>query len=152
MTLHRIEHLRTIAHAAHRGQVDKQCRPYAEHLDAVAGAVSDDAKPVALFHDAIEDERMTRGALAGLLDTDEFAAVELLTRPEGMPYAVYVDRIRSASGRAGELAREVKRADLAHNLGRLTPELESLRGRYENARAILAERPAPRRPEGQAGR
>jgi hypothetical protein len=37
----------------------------------------------------------------------------------------------------GELAREVKRADLQHNLGPLTPELESLRLRYLRALELL---------------
>lgn len=48
-------------------------------------------------------------------------------------YERYIDRIAVAEGKPGELAREVKRADLQHNLGRLTPELELLRPRYERA-------------------
>ena len=45
----------------------------------------------------------------------------------------YIERIAAAEGKPGELAREVKRADLRHNLGRLTAELDGLRPRYERA-------------------
>lgn len=86
----RLAALTVLALRMHEGQVDKQGRPYSEHILAVTAAVSDEAKPVALFHDAIAD-----------------------------------------------LAREVKVADLRHNLGRLTPELESLRPQYEKALAAL---------------
>lgn len=125
--------LRAAALAAHDGQLDKQGRPYAEHILAVAAGVSEQARPVAYFHDAIEDERMTRGELRRLLYSDEMIAVGYLTRDRAVPYVDYIAAIRDAPGHAGDLAREVKRSDLAHNLGRLTPELESLRGRYEDA-------------------
>jgi (p)ppGpp synthase/HD superfamily hydrolase len=133
----RLDQLRSIALAAHDGQLDKQGRPYSDHILAVADAVSDAAKPVALFHDAIEDDRMTWAELRKVLYRDEMLAVDLLTRRRDVPYAEYVAEIRDAPGHAGELAREVKRADLEHNLGRITPELERLRPRYEAAVAAL---------------
>jgi len=55
--------------------------------------------------------------------------VEHLTRRGGD----YIERLATATGRAGVLAREVKGADLRHNLGRLTPDLEGFRARYEGA-------------------
>lgn len=134
----RLQDLRPLALKAHEGQLDRQGRPYAEHILAVTDAVSEAARPVALFHDAIEDRRMTMRELREHLYRDEMIAVDLLTRPEDVPYAEYVQGIRDAPGHAGDLAREVKRADLAHNLGRLTPELESLRSRYERALEVLA--------------
>ncbi len=95
--------------------------------------MGDEARPVAYFHDAIEDGRMTCLELRKLLYSDEMIAIDLLTRDRAVPYAEYIAAIRNAPGHAGDLAREVKRSDLAHNLGRITPELESLRGRYEDA-------------------
>jgi hypothetical protein len=64
-------------------------------------------------------------------------AVKLLTRNPSHTYEQYVERLATAPGRTGELAREVKRADLQHNLGRLTLDLERLRPRYEQALARL---------------
>lgn len=133
MTETRLGRLRKTAYAVHAGQVDKQGVPYWKHLEAVAEAVPARMKPVALFHDAIEDDRMTREELRGYLDPVEFNAVLLLTRDPAMTYAQYVERVATWPGLVGNLARCVKRADLEHNLGRLTPELERLRKRYEAA-------------------
>ena len=48
----------------HDGQLDQQGVLYVEHLRRVASAVSEEAKLVALFHDAIEDERIPPEELA----------------------------------------------------------------------------------------
>jgi hypothetical protein len=48
-------------------------------------------------------------------------------------YSSFIERVATFPGRPGELAREVKVADVRDNLGRLTPELERLRARYEAA-------------------
>lgn len=137
----RLELLTRVVLAAHEGQLDKQGAPYAEHILAVRERVSDEAKPVALFHDVIEDGRLSRSVVEALLDVDEArAVVQLLTRREGESYFAYVENIARAPGRAGRLAREVKLADIEHNRGRLTPELESLRARYERARMMLEQR------------
>ena len=102
-------------------------------MRAVADSVSPEAKPVALFHDALEDTPLTEEHLGEVLTPDELAAVKILTRDhhdraEGA-YLRYIERIAAAEGKPGELAREVKRADLRHNLGRLTAELDGLRPR-----------------------
>lgn len=130
-----------MAAEAHRGQLDQQGVPYIEHLRAVADSVSSEAQPVALFHDALEDTHVTEEHLGEVLAPDELAAVKILTRDdhdraEGA-YERYIERIAAAQGNPGELAREVKRADLQHNLGRLTPELERLRARYVGALELL---------------
>lgn len=134
----RLAALTVLALRMHEGQVDKQGHPYSEHILAVTAAVSDWAKPVALFHDVFEDGRATRQDLrdAGL-SWDELAAVHLLTRPAFFKYADHIEVLRSGTGLEFDLAREVKVADLRHNMGRLTPELESLRPRYEKALATL---------------
>jgi (p)ppGpp synthase/HD superfamily hydrolase len=131
----RLQLLENLAADAHHGQADKQGVPYIEHLRAVADSVSPEAKPVALLHDALEDTHLSEEDLNAVLTPDELAAVKVLTRDdhdqsEGT-YERYVERIATAEGTPGELARTVKRADLEHNLGRLTPALETLRARYE---------------------
>lgn len=132
----RIQRLYRLAAMLHAGQVDLQGAPYIGHLERVAAAVPDDCKPVALFHDAIEDGRATRDELAGFLTDDELRAVQLLTRPAG-PYDWYIHLIATREGEHGRLARIVKCADLRDNLKRMTPELERshdhLRRRYERA-------------------
>ena len=111
--------------------------PYIEHVRAVAQSVSEEAKPVALCHELVEDTYVTEELLKRVLTPDELAAVRILTRDRDNhaedAYERYIERIATAPGHAGELAREVKRADLQHNLGRLTSALEGLRPRYERA-------------------
>lgn len=135
----RLQSLQQLAGILHEDQVDQSGVPYIEHVRAVAaGVTSESARAVALFHDALEDARATTAALGVVLTSDELAAVQLLTRDKTIPYADYIDTIATAPGVDGDLAREVKRADLAHNLGRLTPELERLRARYVAAVERLA--------------
>ena len=130
----RIAALERVAERVHHGQVDQQGAPYILHLRRVANAVSGPAKPVALFHDAIEDHRISPDQLRALLTADGYAAVLAVTRdPDRQTYAEFIESIAARAGRVGEIAREVKRADVADNLGRLTPDLERLRARYEAA-------------------
>lgn len=136
-----LSELRAIALAAHADERDLQGRPYGEHLEAVAGAVSERAQPAAWFHDCIEDRRLPRAVVALLVDDVQMAAIDLLTRRSGSTYAAYIDRIADAPGQAGAIAREVKLADLRHNLGR-TPATSTLRGRYQRALARLGDAPA----------
>jgi hypothetical protein len=73
----------------------------------------------------------------------EIAALELLSkRPEEADdYDIFIRRIAEAPGREGELAREVKLADLRDNLGRLPdseePDWLRLRSQYERALEVL---------------
>src|SRR5205085_6534644 len=117
---------------AHTGQRDKQGVPYILHVARVATAVAGDpaACVVGWLHDAVEDvsvdPTVREQALAGL--AHEFApeiaeAVGLLTKPKGGNHADYVRALVAVEGRAGELARKVKRADINDNIGRLPMEL-----------------------------
>ena len=155
--------LHGISATAHAGDYDKGPdggKPYIQHVEAVADSVSDEAKPVALFHDALEDTQLTPEALKAALTEpgittpeqvqEMVAAIQLLTRPDDKTpgaYERYIQRIKDAKGREGELAREVKRADLQHNVGRIgddaAPELQSLKPRYEKALKDLAPTRAP---------
>lgn len=144
----RLQRIEQVAIEAHAGQRDKRGKPYVAHVLAVADSVSREARPVALLHDALEDGRITEHDLRVTLHPDEVEAVKLLTRDpvtHGQPgeYDRYIERLASATGRKGELAREVKRADLQHNLGRIGPAQESLRPRYEKALDTLAVEPRP---------
>ena len=152
-----IYRLHGIAAAAHADQTDRSGKPYIQHVEAVADSVSDEAKPVALFHDALEDAELTPEVLKAALTephvmTPEQAqtivdAIGLLTHDDAESYGEYIDRLANAPGKAGELAREVKRADLQHNLGRMTPEIvrdaPQLQERYGKALRTLAPERTP---------
>ena len=104
-----------LALAAHRGQRDKVGEPYIRHVVRVAETVSDDARIAALLHDVLEDgdvaapELVAKGVPEAIV-----ATVETLTRRDGEPYEHYIERVA-----ADPVARAVKLADLADNLGRL---------------------------------
>ncbi|MFD0275682.1 HD domain-containing protein [Kitasatospora sp. NPDC127111] len=106
----------TIARAAHEGQVDKNGRPYAEHLAAVAHGVaerggSEEQIAAGWLHDAIEDDALTREWLAAAaLSGTTKAIVDALTKRPGEPLEEYTARILATPG-----ALLVKQADLAHN-------------------------------------
>jgi (p)ppGpp synthase/HD superfamily hydrolase len=113
---------------AHTGQRDKLGVPYILHVARVATAVADDpaACVVGWLHDAVEDvsdvSLVREQALADL--GNEYApeiveAVRLLTKPRGGDHADYVRGLVAVEGRAGELARKVKHADVIDNAGRL---------------------------------
>ena len=158
-----IYRLHGIASDAHEGQTDHSGTPYIQHVEAVADSVSDEAKPVALFHDALEDTELTPEALKQALiepkiTTPEQAqtivdAIGHLTRDDSVTYAQYVKNLKDAPGKAGELAREVKHADLSHNLGRMTPEIVAskphLQERYRKALKTLAPDRAPITQRGE---
>jgi hypothetical protein len=93
-----------------------------------------EARVVAALHDVVEDSDTTFEDLERLgLGQVELEAVKLLTRSDDEPYEDYIERLATAEGPAGELARTVKWADLNDNLGRARAELPDLKERYEKA-------------------
>ena len=125
---------------AHKGQVDKLGAPYFEHPMVVASMVKDEnAKVVALLHDVVEDTKVTLLHLA-LMNFPQFIieAVDAISRRKDEQYFVYIERVKQNT-----LAKEVKIADLNHNLDpvRLSGMPEkgqiSLRRRYNKALNIL---------------
>ena len=90
-----------------------------------------------LCHDLLEDTGVTETVLKRVLTPDELAAVRILSRDRHDQskgaYEHYIERIATAPGHASEMVREVKRADLQHDLGRLTPKLEGPPPRYERS-------------------
>ena len=127
-----------IAARAHAGHTDRYGEPELLHVLKVTVAVPPDARVVAALHDVLEDSDMTAADLqaAGLGEV-ELEAVQLLTHDDDEPYDAYIDRLATAPGESGRLARIVKLADVRNNLGRLTPKFEDLRERYERALARL---------------
>lgn len=118
----------------HAGQVDKQGQPYILHPLRVMLAVSERARIVAVLHDVLEDTNASADYLEQYLEPPDMLAVALVTRVRGEPYRDFIDRIASAPGEAGDIAREVKIADIEDNMGRWTDDLPaSLWNRYRQA-------------------
>ena len=97
---------------AHSGQKDLAGSPYIDHPRTVAACVSGEkAKIVALLHDVVEDAWVSVNDIRVEFGDDIAEAVKVLTRPHGMPYMDYIEIVKS-----NDLAREVKLADLRHNM------------------------------------
>lgn len=130
-----------IACDAHRGQVDKKGDPYILHVLRVALSVPARDRVVAVLHDVIEDTGCPTSLLEPpALSSAEWDALDLLTRT-GQSYGAYIMRLCEAKGEAAAIAREVKRADLRDNLGRIAVtdyELADLRERYSRALEVLS--------------
>lgn len=103
---------RSIAEAAHAGQVDRAGAPYILHPQRVASLVDGDtAKAAAWLHDVVEDTSLTFGDLASMgVSPEVLATLRLLTHEPGVPYLEYIGRIK-----ADPVAKAVKLADLSHN-------------------------------------
>lgn len=100
---------------AHKSDFDKGGYPYVFHPFFLATQMPDEASTcVALLHDVIEDhgDEYSFEYLAeqGFGD-DVIDALKLLTHRPGVPYMDYVRDIAT-----NEIARQVKIADLRHNL------------------------------------
>lgn len=134
------------AHAtlAHAGVLDKRGVPYIEHPEAVAGMLmfhGEDYQVVAWLHDVWEDTDYVL-PLAGhdgpddeRLTIAQEEALDAVTRREGETYKNFIRRIAGA----GDIAIQVKLADISHNM---SPEREfegseSLRPRYLWAQEYL---------------
>jgi (p)ppGpp synthase/HD superfamily hydrolase len=134
-----VETARRIAERAHAGQADKAGRPYIEHPAYVAAHVHGArAQAAAWLHDVVEDTAVTLDDLrAAGVDSEVVEAVGLLTHDKAVPYMDYIRALKD-----NPLARQVKRADLAHNsdLSRIPHPTEKDYRRlekYRRARGIL---------------
>lgn len=126
---------RKIAEEAHVNQYRRSGAPYIQHVEAVATAVSEKAQPAAWIHDVMEDhpERFTPDTLRSRgLSKESIVAVLLLdkNRAPEKDYSAYIRRIRN-----NPIAREVKIADINHNLSD-NPTSRQER-KYKNALRIL---------------
>lgn len=97
----------------HKNQKDKSGKPYILHpLHVMETVKSDDAKIVAVLHDIIEDTDVTEEDLLNAgLSKHIVDAIVILTRSRDEDYMDYVKNLSS-----NPLAKEVKLADLQHNM------------------------------------
>ena len=91
----------------HKNQTDKAGNPYILHpLHVMENVNSKEGKIVAILHDIIEDYLLKIGLSKRIVD-----AVVALTRSEDIDYQEYIKNLSS-----NPLAKEVKLADLEHNM------------------------------------
>ena len=97
----------------HKNQTDKAGNPYILHpLHVMENVNSKDGKIVAILHDIIEDTDITEDYLLKIgLSKRIVDAVVALTRSEDIDYQEYIKTLSS-----NPLAKEVKLADLEHNM------------------------------------
>lgn len=107
-----IERSLQLAVQYHAGQRDKAGECYLLHLMRVMlHCKTPESMQVGVLHDILEDTPATVETLRSAgLSVEVVAAVELLTRPEGMPYAEYILRLAG-----NPIAKEAKIADLLDN-------------------------------------
>lgn len=108
-----IELAREIATKAHEGQFRRDgVTPYITHPEAVASRVSVTAEPVAWLHDVLEDcpEWKLEHLIEAGVSQHVWDAVMTLTKMESIYYDYIIHVMRNP------LAREVKIADIEHNL------------------------------------
>lgn len=97
----------------HKNQTDKAGNPYILHpLHVMENVNSKEGKIVAILHDIIEDTDITEDYLLKIgLSKRIVDAVVALTRSEDIDYQEYIKNLGS-----NPLAKEVKLADLEHNM------------------------------------
>ena len=100
----------------HRGQRDKNDRPYILHplrvLHRLDWNAPESARIAAVLHDVVEDTDVTLDELRERGFPEEAVrAIGLLTKHEGESYAQFIERLLP-----DPIARMVKRADLEDNM------------------------------------
>lgn len=97
----------------HKNQTDKAGNPYILHpLYVMENVNSKEGKIIAILHDIIEDTDITEDYLLKIgLSKRIVDAVVALTRSEDIDYQEYIKNLGS-----NPLAKEVKLADLEHNM------------------------------------
>ena len=97
----------------HKNQTDKAGNPYILHpLHVMENVNNKEGKIVAILHDIIEDTDITENYLLKIgLSKRIVDAVVALTGSEDMDYQEYIKNLSS-----NPLAKEVKLADLEHNM------------------------------------
>lgn len=111
-----------LAHAAHKGQVDKSGQPYIGHPERVAARLSDPTEQVVgWLHDVVEDTDVDLPQIRMLFGKQVAEAVDAITHRPFERNLDYYARVR-----ANPIALAVKAADIADNadpqrLARLDP-------------------------------
>ena len=110
-----------------------------EHACTVAGMCKNDEQTcmVAFLHDVVEDGYATFDELQQRFDLndEQMAALDAITRRKGEQYFDYIRRCKQ-----NEMAKNVKLADLQHNITRCAKDLPNRWGlirRYAKAYGML---------------
>ena len=139
---------RRIAERAHRGSLEPNGETVIAHVRRVAQAAPGFAQPVAWLHEVFECASVPEEELlaAGLTD-DELRALRLLTRDNEnrsrADYFAHIGLIAGASGRAGDIARTVKRLDLSDRLEHPHRRADGWHPPYRLALKLLLEPESP---------
>ena len=139
---------RRIAERAHRGSLEANGETVIAHVRRVAKAAPGFAQPVAWLHEVFECASVPEEELlaAGLAD-EELRALRLLTRDKQnrsrADYLAHIGLIARASGRAGDIARTVKRLDLSDRLEHPDRRADGWHPPYRLALKLLLERESP---------
>lgn len=131
---------RELAVRVHADQRDRDDSFHINHVARVAESVrlEDAHQRVAWLHDVIEDGDLTDRDLEARLEAAELDALRLLTHDDpSEPYDRYLRRIIEAPGRAGDLARAIKEADMLDNLRRCVRDRDSAVAQYGRGLAAL---------------
>lgn len=133
---------RKLVDELYKGRVDSHNEPMFDHMRRVAERCEPDARVLGWLHDAVEDGLISIDVLGETipLSAVESDALRLLTRGNSTDYAAYIERLATSEPPAGELARQVKIADLHANLSRPPhSERRDLERRYQQALQRLCE-------------
>lgn len=124
-----------LAWMVHEGQYRHDgITPYIFHpLTVMMNVDSYEAKIVAVLHDTIEDVELTKFSGLRQMILDKFGpeiyeAVEVLTRLQGQEYEKYIEQVCQ-----NKLAREVKIADITHNLNTIDQSRTKKIKQYKDA-------------------
>ncbi|MCR8670182.1 phosphohydrolase [Agrococcus sp. HG114] len=107
-----LDHAILIASRAYQGRTDRQGEPYVAHaIRVMLDVEGDEARAVAILHDAIEWGSLSASGLLGEhFPPPVVEAVDAMTRREDEPLEAWMARILAC-----DLALEVKLADLRDN-------------------------------------
>ncbi len=132
---------RALAERAHCGEIEPNGQPAVDHLRRVVAGVPPGARRVAWLHDALERTTVTGHELRSAgLGPAEMEALALLTRhpvDDDDAFVRHVGLIALATGPAGDLARAVKRADIADRMRFPRDPAAAWRPPYARAMALL---------------
>jgi hypothetical protein len=142
------ERAQALAEGLHRGQRDPGGAPLIDHVQRVAAAVPRDARVIAWLHEVLEHTSISEHALlAERLSREGLCALRLLTRHQDSRsdtiYLAHVEMIGRASGPGADIARSVKRADLADRALNPPRRPDGWSPPYDLGLRILGDAPAP---------
>ena len=145
------DHAQTLADRLHDGQLDRNGALIIDHIRRVAAAVPRSARAVAWLHETLEHTSISEQALlAEGLSHEQLRALRLLIRvtdaPSDTMYLAHIERIAQAHGPGADIARSVKRADLADRASHPSPRADLWSPPYTRGLQILGGGDAPATP------